>query len=592
MDEGAPSRAEMLRGIAGAPGVAIGTAVVMGSARNTYPRHHIHDEDVAGELARFADAVENVKNNLREMSTRLGDKPAEAAILDAYAAMVGDEVLQAAVHKQIRDEKRCTEWAVVAACADIARRIAAVDDPYLRERSHDIEFVGERVLRALMAAAGDVESTIPKLAGRSVLVGHDLSPADTAGLVTEPVVGFVTEMGTRTSHTSIMARALEIPAVVGVTDALARIATGDTVVVDGLRGIVIVDPTPEQLDDAKARAERYTAFSRELQESRDRPPATFDGTRVTLRANVELPAEAILARDYGAEGIGLYRTEFLYIDRLSPPNEDEQFEVFRAVVEAIRPRPVVLRTFDIGGDKFVSTFQLPPEMNPMLGLRAIRLALSRPEVFLEQLRAMVRASAYGDVRIMIPMVASLSELRETKTLLEEARAQVKARGQPMAEHIPLGVMIEVPSAAMMVDRFAQEAAFLSLGTNDLIQYALAVDRTARNLAYLASPFDPSILRLVSNVVRAGQLYNCPVSICGAAASDPLCATLLLGLGLRDFSMESAAIPEIKEAFRRIKIGEAEAMAEEAMACTTADEVEHCVAAALATKFYDLLTGER
>lgn len=591
MNDGAPSRAEMLRGIAGAPGVAIGTAVVMGSARNTYPRRHIHDDEVSGELSRFVEAVEHVTHNLHEMSARLADKPAEAAILEAYAAMVGDEVLRDGVRKQIEAEKRCAEWAVVAACADIARRIAAVDDPYLRERSHDVEFVGERVLRALMVA-GDAESTIPKLTGRSVLVGHDLSPADTAGLVTEPVVGFVTEMGTRTSHTSIMARALEIPAVVGVTDALARLATGDTVIVDGLRGVVIVDPTPEQLDEAKARAERYTAFSRELQESRDRPPTTFDGTRVTLRANVELPAEAILARDYGAEGIGLYRTEFLYIDRLSPPNEDEQFEVFRAVVEAIRPRPVVLRTFDIGGDKFVSTFQLPPEMNPMLGLRAIRLALSRPEVFLEQLRAMVRASAFGDVRIMIPMVASLSELRETKTLLEEARAQVKARGQAMAEHIPLGVMIEVPSAAIMVDRFAQEAAFLSLGTNDLIQYAIAVDRTARNLAYLASPFDPSILRMVSNVVRAGQLYNCPVSICGAAASDPLCATLLLGLGLRDFSMESAAIPEIKEAFRRIKISEAEAMAEEALACTTADEVEHCVAAALASKFYDLLTGER
>jgi phosphotransferase system enzyme I (PtsI) len=590
-EDSSSRRADMLRGIAGAPGVAIGAAVVMGSARNTYPRRHIHDEDRAHELERFREGVGKVQHNLRDMSARLGDKPAEAAILEAYVAMVGDEVLHEAVKKQIDDEKRCAEWAVVTACADIARRIAAVDDPYLRERSHDVEFVGERLLRALMGA-GTVEGAIPKLTGRSVLVGHDLSPADTAGLVTEPVVAFVTEMGTRTSHTSIMARALEIPAVVGVTEALARIATGDLVIVDGLRGLVIVEPTEEQIEEAKTRAERYTAFSRELQESRDRPPATFDGTRVTLRANVELPAEAILARDYGAEGIGLYRTEFLYIDRLSPPTEDEQFEVFRAVVEAIRPRPVVLRTFDIGGDKFVSTFQLPPEMNPMLGLRAIRLALSRPDVFLEQLRAMLRASAYGDVRIMIPMVASLSELRETKTLLEEARAQVKARGQAMADHIPLGVMIEVPSAALMVDKFAQEASFLSLGTNDLIQYALAVDRTARNLAYLASPFDPSILRMVSNVVRAGVLYNTPVSICGAAASDPLCATLLLGLGLRDFSMESAAIPEIKEAFRRIKVSEAEAIAAEALSCTTADEVEHCVAAALATKFYDLLTGER
>jgi phosphotransferase system enzyme I (PtsI) len=410
-------------------------------------------------------------------------------------------------------------------------------------------------------------------------------------MANEPVVGFITEVGTRTSHTSIMARALEIPAIVGVSDALKRIATGDILIVDGLRGSILVHPTTVDLDEARARSDRHTAHAKELREMRDQAPTTKDGVRIVLRANVELPAEALLARQHGADGIGLYRTEYLYIDRTEPPTEDQQYEIFRSVLEVMAPHPVTLRTFDIGGDKFVSTFQVPPEMNPMLGLRAVRLALSRPHVFLEHLRAMVRASAHGDVRIMIPMIASLGELREVRALLTRAQEDVRARGLPCATKIPLGVMIEVPAAAIMVDLFAQEAAFMSLGTNDLIQYTLAVDRSSRSLAYLASPFDPSILRLIVNVIRAGATSNKPVSVCGAMASDPIAALLLLGLGMREFSMEAAAIPEIKESFRRVTLADAEAVAVEALACHTAEDVEHCVAAAFAPLIYDLLTGE-
>lgn len=598
---GARTGGEVLRGIAGAPGVAIGTAVVLERKRAPYPRRRIGPHEAAREKARFFEAVQRAQDDVRDVASRAADAPApshltgsaselgiERSILDTYVMMIGDETLAAAVTKIIDGQGRCAEWAVVDACDALAARLAASGDPYLGERSHDVSFVGERIVRALL---GETGRTLPALTQPSIVVAHDLSPADTASMVNEPVVGLVTEMGTRTSHTALMARALEIPAVVGVTGALSRIATGDVIVVDGLRGAVTIEPTAPELDGARARAARFREHARELSASREQAAETKDGARLFIRANVELPAEAILAREQGADGIGLYRTEFLYIDRAEPPSEDEQLEVFRAVVEAMRPRPVVLRTFDIGGDKFVSNFKLPPEMNPMLGLRAVRLALSRPGVFLTQLRAMVRASAYGDVRIMVPMVSRLDELRQVSALLREAIAEVRAAGHAVADSIPLGVMIEVPSAAIMAAAFAQEAAFLSLGTNDLIQYSLAVDRTSRTLAYLASPFEPAIIRLIDGVVRAGATCRRPVSICGAMATDPLAALLLLGLGVRDFSMEAAAIPEIKEVLRRATVAEAEAVASVALGCATASEVEHCVAEAFAPRLYDILTTE-
>lgn len=578
----------ILRGIAGSPGVAVGKAVVLGSPRSAYAHRQIEADEVEREIHRYDLAVARAQQDLREMARRVADRRAESSILEAYVLMVGDETLAEAVRGTITTELHCAEWAVAKAIEAYAAKLAAVNDAYLRERSHDVEFIGERLLRAL---GGRTSDRVPRLDGQLIIVAHDLSPADTAGMVDEPVGGFVTEMGTRTSHTSIMARALEIPAVVGVGDALQKINTGDLIIIDGIRGVVTIHPSRDAITEARVRVDRYVAFARGLSESRDRPPATKDGTPVKLRANVELPAEAILARDQGAEGIGLYRTEFLYIDRVSPPSEDEQYDIFRAVVEAMKPRPVTLRTFDIGGDKFASTFKVPPEMNPMLGLRAVRLALSRRDVFLEHLRAMVRASAHGEVKIMVPMVSSLLELREVRSLVKQAQEEIRARGLPFAEEIPLGVMIEVPAAAVMVDFFAEEASFLSIGTNDLIQYALAVDRTSQSLAYLASPFHPSVLRMIAGVVRAGHEWECPVSLCGAMASDPLAAILLIGLGMRDLSMEAAAIPEIKETLRRVTLAEAEAVAAEAMHMRTAEEIAHLMAQVFAPRLYDLLSGE-
>jgi phosphotransferase system enzyme I (PtsI) len=582
----------VLKGIAGSPGVAVGPALVVGDTKTAYARRHVSSAQIPAEVVRLRTAVDDAKRHVREVSARLPKAPLETnAILDAYLTMIGDPMLLERVEHKIAHEKKCAEWAVAQSCDEIARMFAPTEategDTYIVERRHDVQFVCDRLLREL---TGDTKQIVPRLDQPMVVIARDLSPADTAGMVREPVIAFVTEIGTRTSHTAIMARALEIPAVVGAGDALSVIRTGDTVIVDGLRGEVVVNPNDITVEEARGRGARHLAFARGLLSARNQPCVTRDGEPVSLKANVELPAEAILALDHGAEGIGLYRTEFIYIDRTTMPSENEQYELYRAVVEAIAPRPVTLRTFDIGGDKFASSFQLPAEMNPALGLRAVRLALSRPDVFLTQLRAMLRASAHGDLRVMVPMVATVQELREVRRLLGRAMQEVDAAGHPRAKHVPLGIMIEVPSAVIMADVLAREAEFFSIGTNDLIQYTLAIDRGNRSLAPLASPFHPAILRMIRQVARAAATHAVPVALCGAMGSDPLAAVLLVGLGLRELSMEAAAIPEIKEALRRVTVADCERAAEAALALDTAEAVEELVAATFAPGLFDLLTG--
>ena len=580
-----PAQSLVFKGIPGAPGIAIGSVLVLGPYRHGYPRRLASDHDA--EIARFRRAVERAARHLKGLAQA---DPASAAhsVLEAYVLMVQDPTLEIAVVAHVRDERRCAEWAVALAIETIAAKLSAAKDAYLRERSRDVEFVGEHILRGFTEATHE-QRALPS--GPIVVVARDLSPADTAALLNETVVAYVTEGGSRTSHTSITARALRLPAVVGINEILGHVTTGDRVVVDGMRGTLIVHPTERDIEEAERRSERYRARIIQLRETKERSTATRDGAIVNLLANVEHADEATRAREEGAAGVGLYRTEYLYIDRSDPPTELEQLAVFRSVLEAMPDQPVVLRTFDLGGDKFTSSFMLPRELNPMLGLRAVRLALSRPEVFLEHLRAMVRASAFGDVRIMVPMVAGIAEFRKVRALLERARDEVQESGEACADAIPLGVMIEVPSAAIMADQFAREAAFMSVGTNDLIQYTLAVDRASRRLAYLASPFDPSISRLIDMVVRAGIEHDCPVSVCGAMAADPLAALLLLGLGVRDFSMEPGAIAEIREVMRRTSLEEAQRVAIHALELGSAEEVEHLVAEVFAPRLYDILMGE-
>ncbi len=609
-----------LYGIAGSPGVAIATALVLEAGTGRIPRRSVLKEEHEGELARYADAVEDAQAQIAEVHARVASNlPAEhLKILEAYQMMLADPTLAGAVKHEIIDKGRNAEWAVEVAIQNMVREFDSVDDAYLRERKHDVAFVGDRLQRALSANIPSipsfrlskplaVEDLGPRISGGprmrrptpplgvrvaqpTIIVAHDLSPADTAAMIREPIVGFITEVGTRTSHTSIMARALEIPAVVGVSGVLEHVRTGDTIIVDGIRGEVHIRPSRELLERARVRGDKHSSRTQLLRMRLREPTTLACGTPVNLLANVELPHEALLAMEHGAEGIGLYRTEFLYIDKKELPTEDEQFELYRTIAQMVNPRPVTLRTFDLGGDKMANNVSVPEEMNPALGTRAIRLALREPDIFRAQLRAMLRAAAFGDIRVMIPMVSSLTELRAVRALVARAERELDDKGVARGA-VPIGVMIEVPAAAICADLFAREADFFSLGTNDLVQYALAIDRGSHELARLASPFDPSILRLINMTVRAGHANDIPVSVCGAMASDPLAVLLLIGMGIRDLSMEAAAIAEIKETLRRVTADECEALAAECLQLGTAAEVELAVAEGFATRLSDILGSD-
>ena len=579
------TRAEVaLSGLPGSPGVALGKAVVLAIGRTGVVHRHVESTDVAEEIERFKSGVAKAAAELRELSNRARPTATkiEISVLEAYTLMVEDELLLAEVTRRIETELVCAEWALDLAVTEMAAQLRRAGDAYLAERSHDFEFVGARIRLAINGANPAV---VPETTEPRVIVAHDLSPAETVGLTREKVLALVTEVGTRSSHTSIVARALEIPAVVGVAGALSRIGNGDSIIVDGLRGQLLLHPRAETITEYQARAARFRDITRLRREARDRPSKLGSGELIELRANIDLPSEALGALSHGARGIGLYRTEFLYMDRSEPPSEEEQYDTYRRVAEIMNPLSVTLRTFDIGGDKFATVFQMPSEMNPALGLRAVRLGLARPEIFMTQLRAMVRATAHGKLRIMLPMIASLGELFAVKELYDQAVKDVDARGQPRAEHISIGIMVEVPSAAVLAHEFAEHAEFMSIGTNDLVQYTLAVDRSTPELAYLASYFDPAILRLIQNVLEAGKARERPVLVCGAMASDPMAALLLVGMGLREMSMEAAAVPEVREVLANVTLDQLERAAKDALAERTAAGVQ----AALTRHFGRLLS---
>ncbi len=564
---------QTLEGIPGSPGHAVGAAICLDLRQPGIVRRHVPNHLAQEEMERFNQAVKTAADGLKQAAAGArarGMRP-ETSILEAYLLMVEDETLRSEVERHILIDKLCAEWALSNVISEMAGQLGAAEDEYLAERKHDIEFVGNTIARALSGRSDLL--TLPKDRGPGILVSHDLSPAETAGLTKEKVLAIVTEGGTRTSHTAILARALDIPAVVGVPGLMSRVGDGDNLVVDGARGRVTVAPDELAMEQATEQVARYHRTAQIRRELRDRPVVTRCGTPIELKANIELPGEAEIALEQGARGVGLYRTEFLYLNRSTPPNEDEQYATYRRVVEAISPYPVTIRTFDIGGDKAFLGFRMPHEANPALGMRAVRLGLARKDVFSAQLRAIVRASAHGDIRVMVPMVASISELRAVRELFDSALRDVDSAGHTRASVIPLGIMVEVPSTAIMADRFAEDVDFMSIGTNDLVQYALAVDRGSPELAHLASFLDPAILRLIRGVVSAGSARRRPVIVCGAMASDPLAVLLLIGLGLRELSLEASAIPDVRDAVAQVTLAEAEEAAEAALGCSTSREVE-------------------
>ncbi len=581
-----PLPSVVLAGIAGSPGYAMGPTWVVDVERAGVVHRAISRQLVPEEIERFAMAVEQTAADLRDVvaTSRVGR--GETSILEAYILMVCDPTLKENVQSRIRGERKCAEWSLDIEIRELSLALQESENSYLAERSRDIEFVGQRILRVLTGKASGI--TLPEGPTPYILVAHDLSPAETSGLSKDCVLAIVTEVGTRTSHTAILARALDIPAVVGVEEILSKINPGEVALVDGSRGVVALRPTEQAIEASKLRDERYQAVASGLWRRRSQPATTECGVAVQLNANIELPTEARLALEKGAQGIGLYRTEFLYLDRPDLPSEDEQYQTYARVLETMAPLTVTLRTFDIGGDKLASSFAAPVDLNPALGLRAVRLGLERPELFLAQLRAMVRASAHGRARILLPMISAVHEFQRVRLLLDQAIREVDEAKQPRAPSIPLGMMVEVPSAAILAHIFAEEAEFLSIGTNDLVQYTLAVDRGNPVLVKLASFFDPAVLQLIASVVRAGEQWSRGVAVCGTMASDPLAAILLVGMGLRELSMEASAIATVKETLGRVSVAEAVVSWRRCAGLADAQAVEAELAMQFAPRISDLL----
>lgn len=538
-----------LHGLAVSPGIAIGRAHLVSHATIEVAHYTIREKDIDAEVTRFDAAVAAVKAELDALhqDTMAPGAPSELAGFVDIHAMILDDPLISELPRDLIRERRCNaEWALVQQMEHLVEQFEEIEDSYLRERKHDVVQVVERVLKALMGRPR-------KLSKRGkdedlIIVAHDLSPADTIQFKNLKIGGFVTDLGGATSHTAIVARSLAIPAVVGLHHARPLVRENDLVIVDGSRGVLIVGPDERVLEEYRLRKSELELERSKRKRLKTARSATLDGEDVSLQANIELPQDIEQVRGVGADGIGLFRTEFLFMNRDELPDEDEQFEAYRSVAKAMAGRPVTIRTLDLGADKTTRAMmglerQAP---NPALGLRAIRYCLAEPQMFLTQLRAMLRASHYGKVRVLVPMLAHAIEIEQTLAMVEQAKAQLKESRHKFDESVAVGGMIEIPAAAMALGPFLKRFQFLSIGTNDLIQYTLAIDRTDESVAHLYDPLHPAVLRLVAQTIAACARIDMPVAVCGEMAGDPAMTRLLIGMGLRQFSMHPAQLLEVKQ----------------------------------------------
>ncbi|MDP2921193.1 MAG: phosphoenolpyruvate--protein phosphotransferase [Candidatus Omnitrophota bacterium] len=562
----------MMKGIPASPGIAIGKAFLFDTRQLTAVERDIKQETIPSEIARFEEALIKTRSEIlaiqKKISREMGSQHAE--IFNAHLLVLEDRMLIEEVIESLKKDRKCVEYIFSKVIGKYIKVFSKMNDEYLKERTSDIEDVGKRILKNLI---GVQEKTLSDLKEQVIVVAYDLSPSDTANMHKKNVRGFVTDIGGRTSHTAIMAKSLEIPAVVGLEKATTRIKSDDFLIVDGTDGVVIINPDKIVVKKYELKQQKFVRFEKTLLDFKDKPAVTIDGRKVEVSANIELPDEVSSVIAHGAEGIGLYRTEFLYMNRNDSPGEDEQFEAYKKVAARLSKASVIIRTLDLGGDKFLSQLKVPHEMNPFLGWRAIRYCLAKPEVFKVQLRAILRASVSGNIKIMFPMISGLGELRQAIGVLEEAKEELRHKKINFNEDIEVGAMIEIPSAALTCDLLAKEVDFFSIGSNDLIQYSLAVDRANEKIAYLYKPTHPAVLRLIKSIIDAGHKENIWVGMCGEMAAEPGFVLILLGLGLDEFSMSPVVVPEVKYVISNVSFEDARKVAEEALKLSTGEEVE-------------------
>ncbi|HVR42525.1 MAG TPA: phosphoenolpyruvate--protein phosphotransferase [Thermoanaerobaculia bacterium] len=570
------------KGIGVSPGIAIGHALIVEKLTSVF-RVPIKEDDVPREVERFVEALDRTRGDLYELKDKvarsIGDE--YASIFEAHAMIAGDPAFADKVIQKIEQERVNAEWALFEVQEELEARFESFEDEYLRDRGEDVKDVGMSLLKNLHGLS---HHDLSEIDHDVVMLADDLTPSDAIHFNRKPIVGFATESGGRTSHTSIIAKSLFLPAVIGVPRLTEVIDNEELVIVDGYEGTLVVNPTPALIEEYRSKVTRHEEYEKRLLENRDIPAVTRDGRKVALQANIELLEELDDARKYGAEGIGLYRSEFLYISK-SPalPTEEEHFEMYRRIAEKVSPEWAVIRTFDLGGKKLAREVMGSREDNPVLGLRALRLCMRHRDMFRTQLRALLRASAHGRIKIMFPLVSGIQELRQAKSFLREIRNELDAEGIEYNRELEVGIMIEVPSAAMTADILATEADFFAIGTNDLIQYALAIDRSNENVNYLYEPLHPAILRLIKFVIDSARDAGIPVSMCGEMAADPLYAVVLVGLGLEILSMSPSSIPMMKEVIRSVRHRDCRRIAAQALQKRTAQEIEEFVIESVAMR---------
>ena len=565
----------MISGILASPGIAFGKALLLKEDEIVINQGKISADQIDAEINRFLEARTKSAAQLeaiKEMAGRTFGEEKEA-IFEGHIMLLEDEELEGDIRSFIKDNKASADKAIYEVIEQYAKMMAELDDPYLRERATDFRDIGTRLVKNVLGIAVVNLSTIDE---EVILVAKDLTPSETAQINLKYVLGFVTDIGGRTSHTSIMARSLELPAIVGTNDITARVNNGEMLILDGINNQIIINPTAEQLAEAKKFQAQFQAEKDELAKLKDLPAITLDGHQVEVCANIGTVKDTESAIRNGAEGVGLYRTEFLFMDRDALPTEDEQFKAYKEVAEAMPDQPIIVRTMDIGGDKELPYMNFPKEMNPFLGWRAVRIFFDREDIMHAQLKAILRASAFGKLRIMFPMIISVEEFRSLKATVEQLKAELRADGKAFDESIEVGIMIETPAAAVMAHHLAKEVDFFSIGTNDLTQYTLAVDRGNEMISAMYNPLSPSVLTLIKMVIDASHDNGKWTGMCGELAGDERATLLLLGMGLDEFSMSAISVPRIKKLIRNTNFEDVKAMADQALSYATAAEIEACV----------------